>query len=239
MTKGLLIDFGGTVDTNGRHWFRVFQDAYRESRPDIPEETLRSAYVFAERYMGKNPVVGNGFNFSQTIRIKSELQAGFLRDNGIDFSETESSKVQEYCCCLVAENVQKVSRPVLERLSTRLPLVLVTNFYGNMHSVLAGLGLENLFSEVIESAVVGIRKPDPLIFSLGVSALGLPASEVVAVGDSYDKDIIPAFNAGCRTVWLAGCGWQDGTGSTQITYECRPDAVINDFRELEPAIDSL
>ena len=90
-----------------------------------------------------------------------------------------------------------------------LPMVLVSNFYVNMPVVLREFGFDGLFLRVIESAVVGIRKPDPRIFLLGVEALGLRPEEVTVVGDSLDKDIIPAHEAGCQTIWLRGEGWNN------------------------------
>ncbi|MDE6263430.1 MAG: HAD family hydrolase, partial [Muribaculaceae bacterium] len=60
---------------------------------------------------------------------------------------------------------------------------------------------------IIESAVVGVRKPDPAIFRLGVEAFGLPAEEVLVVGDSLKKDILPAESIGCQTAWIKGKGW--------------------------------
>lgn len=107
------------------------------------------------------------------------------------------------------------------------PMVLVSNFYGNISVVLQEFGLDGIFEEVIESAVVGIRKPDPQIFLLGVDALGMKPEEVTVVGDSLEKDIIPAKRAGCHTVWLKGEGWtnaQDG--------ENQADRVIMTLDEL-------
>ena len=57
--------------------------------------------------------------------------------------------------------------------------------------------------------MVGVRKPDPKIFSLGVEALGLSPEEVLVVGDSYKKDIVPAESIGCKVAWLKGKGWTD------------------------------
>ena len=62
---------------------------------------------------------------------------------------------------------------------------------------------------MIESAVVGVRKPDPEIFNLGVKALGLPATDILVVGDSLDKDILPAQSLGCHTAWLKGMQWDE------------------------------
>jgi len=86
-------------------------------------------------------------------------------------------------------------------------MVLVSNFYGNVDEVLRDFDLRRYFTGVIESAVVGVRKPDPRIFQLGVVALGLPANEVLVVGDSLRKDILPARSLGCRTAWIKGRGW--------------------------------
>ena len=70
--------------------------------------------------------------------------------------------------------------------------MLVSNFYGNIEVVLKEFNLDGIFQEIVESAVVKVRKPDPRIYQLGVEALQLPPENIVVVGDSYDKDIVPA-----------------------------------------------
>ena len=72
---------------------------------------------------------------------------------------------------------------------------------------------------------MGIRKPDPAIFQLGVDHLALPAKEIVIVGDSYDKDIVPATTIGCQTIWLKSIGWKPYEGNETA------DAVITDFQQ--------
>ena len=69
--------------------------------------------------------------------------------------------------------------------------------------------LSGLFLDVIESAVVGLRKPDPQIFALGVKALGLLPCEVAVIGDSISKDMQPARQAGCKTIWYRGEQWTE------------------------------
>lgn len=101
----------------------------------------------------------------------------------------------------------EAARPTLDYLRERYPMVLVTNFYGNIEAVLADLGLTEYFPRIIESAVVGVRKPDPRIFGLGVEALGLEPEQVLVVGDSLSKDILPAESLGCKTAWIKGRPW--------------------------------
>lgn len=106
-------------------------------------------------------------------------------------------------------------------------MVLVSNFYGNVGVVLQEFQLDRLFSHIVESAVVGIRKPDPRIFKLGVEALGMEAEDTVVVGDSFYKDITPAQKIGCQTVWFKGEGWTD-----EQYDESLPDAIITDLQQL-------
>ena len=113
-----------------------------------------------------------------------------------------------------------------------IPMVLVSNFYGNISCVLQEFGLDKFFPRIVESAVVGIRKPDPRIFELGVEALQrservLESKDILVVGDSFYKDILPAKQAGCQTTWFKGEGW------TQETYdETIPDRIITDLSDL-------
>jgi putative hydrolase of the HAD superfamily len=58
---------------------------------------------------------------------------------------------------------------------------------------------------VIDSAVVGVSKPDPRIFALALDALGLPGADrgaIVHVGDSLRYDVAGALAAGVRPLHL-------------------------------------
>lgn len=106
-------------------------------------------------------------------------------------------------------------------------MVLVSNFYGNVETVLHEFGFDIFFQDVVESAVIGIRKPDSRIWTEGVRRLGLPAEEVMVVGDSFYKDIEPALKAGCHATWMKGEGWTDKRYDETI-----PDKVITDLEQL-------
>lgn len=49
---------------------------------------------------------------------------------------------------------------------------------------------------VVDSAVAGLRKPDPRIFAAALTALGLPAADVLHVGDSVHLDVLGARAVG-------------------------------------------
>ena len=199
MINGILIDFGGTIDSDGIHWFDQFRDAYALVA-DIPEPLLWDAYVHTERTLGRNPIIGPDYTFCKTLQTKIALQTEYLQQHGI--TVTAQDTILDTCYNKVVKHISTVSKPVLERLSAQYPMVLVTNFYGNMHTVLKEFGLDYLFKDVVESAVVGVRKPDPQIFRLGVAVLGLEPQETVMIGDSQEKDILPAQSIGCQTIQI-------------------------------------
>ena len=219
MIKGILIDFGGTIDSDGIHWFNAFQEAYAMVA-DIPHDLLWDAYVHTERTLGRNPIIKPTDTFCKTLQTKIALQTEYLQSKGITI--TAQDTILDTCYNKVVKHISTVSKPVLEKI--QLPMVLVTNFYGNMHTVLAEFGLDHLFKDVIESAVVGVRKPDPEIFRLGVAALGLEPNQTVMIGDSQDKDILPAQSIGCQTILLQG--------KSRSEVQCTPDHTVSTLQEI-------
>ena len=207
MLKGYIFDYGGTLDTGGQHWGKVIWHAYERQQVPVSEEAFREAYVHAERTLGRNPIIQPDFTFYKTIETKIRIQLEYLQEKN-DVSSV-SSYLKPLTDSLYEATVKETakSREVLLQLKQQYPMVLVSNFYGNIATVLKEFKLDGIFDKIIESAVVGVRKPDPQIFTLGVEALGMQPDEVVVVGDSMDKDIIPAGKAGCHTVWFKGEGW--------------------------------
>ena len=227
----LLFDYGGTIDSNGRHWSEVIWQAYEAEDVPVTKEDFRAAYVHAERTMAQLPLVRPEHTFADMMRIKIDLQVDWLQEQSAlpDFRATRHVRRRLAGRCYAsAERCVAAARPLIAALAERYPLALVSNFYGNIGAVLHDFRLDRYFPHVIESAVVGVRQPDPAIFRLGLDALGISdASSAVVIGDSYDKDILPAVSLGCRTVWLKNIGWKPYTGAEQA------DVVITDFKELE------
>lgn len=227
--KGIIFDYGGTIDSNGLHWAEVIRAGYEAAGIPVTEADFRDAYVHGERTLGKNRLVLPHHTFRDMLRLKTGLQFEWLVAKDLLPSSyclsDDAEKVAEWCYGYARTAIER-AKSVLERLAGQYPLVLVSNFYGNIETVLEDFGLDVYFGSIVESAVVGVRKPDPAIFSLGLEELYLPADETVVIGDSYDKDILPAASLGCQTVWLKNIGWKPYEGDETA------DAVIADFSEL-------
>lgn len=206
--RGIIFDYGGTIDSRGEHWSHIIRRGYCKAGIKVGDESFREAYVHAERLLATSPLIKPHHNFLDLMSIKIRAELEFLADMGLADEKDlrRAGSVAEYCHDYARKCTSEASA-VLTALHRRMPLALVSNFYGNIETVLKDFGLRDFFISIVESSVVGIRKPDPRIFSLGAEALGLPANRILVVGDSLDKDIIPAESIGCRTAWLKGRGW--------------------------------
>ena len=285
--KGIIFDYGGTLDTRGDHWSEVLWQGYEhfgigvaddeevEPGVSIHKQAFRDAYVYGERALAVNPIVTPDFHFEDILREKLILELNFLAgkellETGKDDSEKQAklgnlgndseasssvissssdsdasseslflslsdSEIHQiavdmarYINAKTLELLQE-NKQVLEHLKQAgYPMVLVSNFYGNINQVLKDAEIDGYFKEVIESAVVGVRKPNPAIFALGVCALDFPASQVLVVGDTYGKDIIPAHKLGCHTLWIKGLQWEEKKVDESI-----PDGIIKKLSEME------
>ena len=211
--EGIIFDYGATLDTNGNHWGQVIWHAYQKGSVPVSEADYRAAYVHVERTLTTNRIIMPDFTFDAVLSTKLQMQLAYLRDvKALDVPQLELDIMHDILLSELASDLKKVidhSRLVLEVLHEHYPLVLVSNFYGNLEAVLNDYLMRDLFKSVVESSVVGVRKPDPKIFALGVEVLNLPAEKVLVVGDSFDKDIVPAHSLGCVTAWFKGEAWEE------------------------------
>lgn len=261
--KGIIFDYGGTLDTKGDHWSEVLWKGYEhfgigvgaDEEPErgmtIDKQSFRDAYVYGERVLAVNPLVKPDDHFLDILKLKIKLQLEFLAgkqllntgktedaekqallvnrleledDDILRLSNELATYINDETNRLLAENKQ-----VLEHLRLAgYPMVLVSNFYGNILQVLKDAGIDHYFNRIIESAVVGVRKPNPAIFALGVCALDLPASQVLVVGDTYTKDIVPAHQLGCHTLWIKGLQWEQKEYDERIA-----DGIISKLTDME------
>ena len=100
-------------------------------------------------------------------------------------------------------------------------------------AVLRGLGLEARFKSVVAGDDLPRRKPDPAMMHEVARQLGLPAAELVMVGDG-PQDVLAGRNAGTMTVGVRG-----GIQAFERLAASEPDAMIDSLAELPEAISQL
>ena len=201
--QNLCFDYGGTLDTGGIHWADFLWQEYQYHHVPVTHEAFYQAYVHTERYLGQHDVIHPEHTFRETLSIKVQLQLHELLSEEQLNSERNDAKL------IVDSSYQRVLavlehfRPILQSLSKNHTLVLVSNFYGNLNTVLREFHLDTYFKDVVESAAVGIRKPDSAIYQLALRRNHLRPEDTLVIGDSLKNDILPAHSLGIHTVWLA------------------------------------
>jgi HAD superfamily hydrolase (TIGR01509 family) len=90
---------------------------------------------------------------------------------------------------------------------------------------------------VLTSAAVGIRKPNPRIFHMGLDQWGARPEQAVMVGDTLGADILGAQNAQIYAVWLTR--WADTPGNHAHADTIQPDASIRSLASLPALLQSL
>lgn len=223
--RGIIFDYGGTLDTRGDHWSHILYQGWEKAGIHAALPTFRHCYVYAERELARIRHILPGDDFHTLLLKKARLELDELQrivpqmwdgippvspdGNDVEHRIQEAAQAIADYCDDYARTCVNEARPVLQALSERYPMMLVSNFYGNVDEVLRAYDLRGYFRGIIESAVVGVRKPNPAIFRLGVVAMGLEPEQVLVIGDSLRKDILPARSIGCHTAWIKGRGWTD------------------------------
>lgn len=83
----------------------------------------------------------------------------------------------------------------------------ISNSNGTVARLLDEAGLGGGLDFVLDSSVVGVQKPDPRIFRLGLERAGVPAAAAAYVGDLYSVDVLGARAAGLTGILIDPRGY--------------------------------
>jgi FMN phosphatase YigB (HAD superfamily) len=220
--RAILFDFGGTLDSDGVPWKERFYPLYREAgiKWDLPrferlfresddsltEEKLDEVGYEAMLLEQVSRVLRNGDRFDAPLarRISARFYSDSVR-------------------CL------NRNRPLLQRLSKRYQLGIVSNFYGNLRFLCEEIGYDKVFVAVIDSARLGIAKPSLGIFQAALDRLGCAPEQAIFVGDNPVRDMGAARSLAMPHVWL-------NTIHPERKPCCDGDPVIRSLTELEDVL---
>ncbi|WP_110749638.1 HAD family hydrolase [Phyllobacterium leguminum] len=83
----------------------------------------------------------------------------------------------------------------------------------------------------------GIEKPSVAFFKRIISEAKVHPSEIAYVGDRLDNDVIPASEAGLRTIFIRRGPW--ALIQSKILDTSRADAIIESLKELPARLAAL
>ncbi len=88
--------------------------------------------------------------------------------------------------------------PLLQALQGHVRVGALTN--GNAE--VSRLGMDDYFDFSLSAVELGAAKPSHLVFETAVNRAGVPAAEIVHVGDDVHSDVTGAARHGMQAVWL-------------------------------------
>jgi len=204
--KGIGFDLFGTLVLQERFSFELCIDALYTSLQTngfpLEKDTFVPTYrQVNRRFMDQTTV--DGRETHNRLWVAGALQAlGYAvdpRDARVEQAIEAYFEPFVKSCQLIPGTYD-----MLASLAGRYRLGLVSNFTHPpaVEQILARVGLERFFDEIIISGRLGVRKPHPVIFSELTRLLALAPDEIVFVGDELQADIVGAQKAGMRTVWM-------------------------------------
>lgn len=218
--RAVLFDFGGTLDADGLTWRQQFYPIYRRLGFLWPKNKFDPLFYYADDTLTERTL--KSVSYDKTVRLQVSL---LLKKAGCHNPKAVGNVSQAFLRASRAH--LKRNRPLLKRLKKKYRLGIVSNFYGNLSTILKGEGYGKLIDAVADSARVGCIKPNPGIFLAALKKLGVRPEESVFVGDSRKRDMRGAKELGMRHIWVAN------RKALNLPTCCPGDIVIRSVLELE------
>ncbi len=157
-----------------------------------------------------------------------------LRDQQLDGADVAEGLASAY-----AQTRRRLARlmpdamEVLVRLSSRYRVGLLTNGAPDLQrEKIAASGLGGFFDAIAISGEHDIGKPAAEIFHRLLAELDAPKNEAVMIGNSLERDIAGATNAGLPSIWIQVPGSEE-------TADVTPTATIRTLAELPNLVEQL
>ncbi len=206
--QGILFDLYGTLLVYGNmkkawsDWLSTFYHLLKKQGLNIPIETFSKECD--DFFSTEAPVESQDH---LTVLERRILALGGRLDHNLDKEALRHIADSIAAAWQTHIFIDPETIPVLTALKQNKMTGLVSNFDHPPHvrRILSGYGMESLFDTVVISSEVGVKKPQPAIFTLALEQTGLSREEAVYVGDT-EADVAGAIAAGIHPIFIARPG---------------------------------
>jgi HAD superfamily hydrolase (TIGR01549 family) len=210
MIKTILLDFNNTLTFVDSEKKKEVMESFNITPGE--NEMRHEIYLIYSKGIIKSDE--EYLNYLQSVlKRKSPLTIKYL-DSIHETEEIRKSTIelliklkQSYKICLVANNVRSW---VIKKLKK--------------------YNIDKFFNEIIISSDIGIRKPDPRIFTYALKKINSKPEECIFISDELNEDLTGAKILGIKTVW---------TKREKEKQTFQPDFTINSLEELEKILERL
>lgn len=192
MITAVLWDFGGVLTTSPFEQFNRFEEKNKlpknflrtvnATNPDVNawalfERSKLTAEEFDLQFLNESTLLGHPVRGSDVIKLLS----GALRPRMVSVLKHIS---QTHKCVCLTNNVSAGKGPGMSRSDEEQSAVKE---------------VMGIFDQVIESSKIGMRKPDPKIYTYTCESMGVEPSEILYL-DDLGVNLKPAAAMGMTTV---------------------------------------
>ena len=218
--RAILFDFGGTLDSDGFNWKERFYPLYRAAGLQWDFKKYEKYFYYSDDFLTAKKIKTS--SYVQTIRMQVSLVLKRAH-------EYKSSLVDKIVRPFVVDSLKTIqrNRPLIQKLSQKYRLGIVSNFYGNLPVLCKEFRLTQFFDAIVDSNRVGWVKPDPKIFFCALNGLKVSPEQSIFIGDSPSRDMQGAKAIGMPHLWLRA---EHVKGVKRC---CPKDRDIRSFLELE------
>ncbi len=196
--RAVLFDVGGTL-LHMDYEFISTLPACRDA--GVRPEALKLAEVSARTEAASAYAAGHPDQEATARYFRAIL--GGAKVSGERLDETIALLRRRHDDRLLWSVVQPGTREGIQEIRRRGYVVgVVSNADGSVERLLNEQGFSGHFDFVLDSARVGVQKPDPRIFRLACERAGVPPSLAVYVGDVPGVDVLGARRAGLIPVLM-------------------------------------
>ena len=185
--QAVIWDFGGVISSSPFEAFARF-----EAERGLPKDFLRTVNA-------TNPDTNAWARLERSEVDLDQFDEAFAADSRALGHEVRGRDVVP----LLSGQIRPEMVEALRRIGARLKVGCITNNFRSMSASPMGSLYKGeimaLFHHVIESAVVGLRKPDPRIYLMMTEALQVEPSACVYL-DDLGVNLKPARELGMRTI---------------------------------------
>ena len=197
----MLFDAGNTLlEIN----YGVIAEGLRREGVEVSPEALRVAEQKARVRLDDALRSGRSTEAAETFR---RYLGYIIEDLGLPWDERAEAMWRVVRAYNPPVGVWHCPAPGASRILSRLRgegLIIgcISNSNGSVAQALEQAGLASHLDFVLDSAIVGVEKPDPRIFQLALEQAGVRPPEAVYIGDLYSVDVVGARRAGLRAILL-------------------------------------
>ncbi len=202
--RACIFDAGGTLVHPD--WPRLSRIAEKVAGRRFDEGEMGRAFAEVLRALGID-MQREGFVLPDEFKREHWTFRSVYRALGLDeqscndvIERVATAHVERHLWCTVDPDAARV---IDELKQNGLMVAVISNTEdGRLIDSLDACGISGHFDLLVDSHLVGLRKPDPAIFRLALDRLGIAADQAAYVGDSYASDALAARANGLRGILL-------------------------------------